>query len=463
MGSQKRHKRRNGNRNNKRNNTSSQQNLSSSSKVVPIPQNHPSGTGASNSNNKDSKKRILRDIIIGVITAVAILIIENIISDIHNRTISPYIMKDQFNELEKDIEKNIKELSEKLDNKISNEFAGFDERIDKYFIANDNKIEDLNERINTIEQALIYKNSAQVLYPISDDIIQATTISTEMEYVLSSPTWNSSDIVFINAKNDDTYTADGLVNEKILVTYKIDNKENYFYGQYNKYNQWDGECIINVYENNNLTLIMDAIYDNGTLLTYKQANKFTTKSGINVWNISNRTCKDNYSTGENWYYFRGENEYTKQFTFDTVVSENILKIDDFESKLKDDGSWLEGYYCGITQDGHFNDDTSNAFIVKFFEDGTIRTLYAGNFKDGDFCDTSGNAWYITKETNTTYMYYKGNFYEGHPTKDRNSNFENYLSMDRITDILKENNFDLRDINLKIEIDWGENTLREQEN
>lgn len=50
-------------------------------------------------------------------------------------------------------------------------------------------------------------------------------------------------------------------------------------------------------------------------------------------------------------------------------------------------------------------------MVKFFEDGTVRTLYVGNFKNGMFNDYTGNAWIISKVDND-YFYYKGNFDNG---------------------------------------------------
>ncbi len=90
-------------------------------------------------------------------------------------------------------------------------------------------------------------------------------------------------------------------------------------------------------------------------------------------------------------------------------------------------------------------------MVKYFDDYTIRTLYVGNFKNGDFYSGTNNSWYITKEKNTSYMYYKGGFENGNPTRSKGYVFENPISQTRIDEILIENEFNLG--NLPVELNW----------
>lgn len=52
-------------------------------------------------------------------------------------------------------------------------------------------------------------------------------------------------------------------------------------------------------------------------------------------------------------------------------------------------------------------------MKKYFQDGTIRTLYVGNFVHGQFDDISGSAWIIGRENeNTPYGLYNGRFVNG---------------------------------------------------
>lgn len=397
-----------------------------------------------------TKSNTFISIVSSIVSSIVICVGGFIITNHINSKVAPYIMQADFlnlqHELEKSINEQFKTLNSELNTKIDGEMDG------------------LSSRITTIETALMIssKYKHNLLKPIEEGTIKTKHVSVEMDSILSQPTWKSDDIIFQDAKSDIKYLAKDLVDQKILVKYRTGNQENFFYGKYNKSNQWDGDCIINVYENNNLKLIMEAKYDNGQLLNYRQINKFTTKAGINVWNISSRTAMDNYTCGENWYYFRGSSEHVKSFESNEVTVEDIISIDEFQNNIKDD-SWLEGYYKGNTYDGHFNDNTNNAFMIKFFEDGTIRTLYVGNFENGDFNDETGNAWYITKDVNTAYMYYTGYFKDGKTENNIGSEFENPVSLKEIDSKLLEHQFYLKVINSDITLNWSKPNTVEQDN
>ena len=297
----------------------------------------------------------------------------------------------------------------------------------------------------TIQNAPVINNYYKYgLKLIDQGKIKVSTESVEMPYLLSPPPWETDDTIAENTETGEKITAGQLVNQKIFLPYKDGNQENYFYGQFDDNNQWDGNCIINVYQDDILISIMEAQYDNGELLHYKQAVKSITRNKDVIWRVCDKERKKDekkeYNTGETWNYIY--KEYIKDFVYDDATINDIKYIYEFEKYLKEN-SWLEGYYYGNTSDGFYNDETENAYMIKYFEDGTVRTLYCGNFVNGEFEDNTGNAWYITKGKNTDYMYYKGYYKNGITQNNPGHIFEDPpLSLDRIRELLEENNCDL---------------------
>ena len=216
-----------------------------------------------------------------------------------------------------------------------------------------------------------------------------------------------------NPKNEFTLTQ--LANLPLLLPYIEDGKTVIFYGQLNDSGNWDGRCIVNIYENGILSLITDAQYDNGSLLQCKQAfPDFTTTEKVPIWVISERVRNDGYSSGESWHYFRSGN-CTMNFKFDDVTAHDVMSVDQFAEEYC---TSIEGYYCGHTSNGRYNDNTGTACMVKYFADGTVKTLYVGKIENGQLHDQSGNAWMIGKrELWQTYSYYKGPFINGNSLQE----------------------------------------------
>lgn len=304
-----------------------------------------------------------------------------------------------------------------------------------------NDIARLDNRMNLASET---DNSVSKLYPtkslttLMDISIQKT--STSMPTYLSAPTWGSYDIIAKDSSGNDL-TSEELINKKLLLSYESNGQEVFFYGQYNANNQWDGRCIINVYEQNKLILITEAIYENGIIQSYKQV-----LVDDQLWIISDRINKGNYNSGSSWRY-NYKAPTPKKFDINTVVDSDILTVDTFKDALD---VYLEGYYYGNTSNGLYNDDTGTAYLIKYAPDGTVRTLYCGNFKNGHFEDDTGNAWYITRndETNTNYMYFKGIFVDNRPSKNSVFEFENNLTLEKINSYLSGRKFNS-------EIIWAE--------
>lgn len=226
----------------------------------------------------------------------------------------------------------------------------------------------------------------------------------------SSNQLKATTLIAYSESTNTQYSAQQLADLKLFLPYWSGNQEVYFYGAFNENGQWTGNCITNVYENNKLTLITDAIYDNGKLLQCKQIFAYTLKNGQDVWAFADRTQEDGFSSGVTWLYERTpENEYKKDYMLDEATINCIFTGAQFREKIS---SHLCAFYHGNISDGFFNDETGDAYMVYFFEDGTVRLLYSGNFKDGTFNDSTGNAWYIVKEKDTDYMYAKGSFKNG---------------------------------------------------
>ncbi len=368
------------------------------------------------------------------------------------------------------INTDLEEFKQNSSNSFS-DFASFEENTSNSLIEINNSLSDLekstseeidklNEKVNDLNDKLF--TMALNVFPVDNTVnsINQTFQSIMTENVSTPILLNNVEPIAIDTITHVEYTASQLSNQKLLIPYTNEKgQEVFFYGQFNENNQWDGLCTTNIYENDNLIQITEGEYENGYLINYKQVFPFTTSSGNNVWSISERHIQSKngndsidysdkntyYFSGESWTYFKNkDNSYVKHFNLDNVSYMNIITVQQFRSTIS---SPLEGYYSGNTSNGKYNDDTGTAYIIKYFENGTVRTLYSGNFQNGTFNDTSNNAWSITKNENTTYMYYKGKFKDEEPLHNKDSEFENYLTLTRINELLIENNFHL-------ELNWA---------
>ena len=253
--------------------------------------------------------------------------------------------------------------------------------------------------------------------------------------------------VAFDQKTGQEYTGEELINQKFLLAYENKGEDVLFLGQFNESGQWDGLCIINVYENGKLKFITEAIYENGISIRSKQVFYYQMASKQNVCAVAYRmrnTDLDGNPTdslyGNTRIYIKKQ-DYPLNFSFDDATWEDVLSVNSFESKID---APLHAIYKGNTSKGYFNDNTGDACMVYFFDDGYVRLLYVGNFKDGTFDDDTGNAWYIVRNENTSYMYYKGCFKNGVENRNREFKFENYLTQQRIYEIMQENKFNFYD-------------------
>lgn len=99
------------------------------------------------------------------------------------------------------------------------------------------------------------------------------------------------------------------------------------------------------------------------------------------------------------------------------------------------------YYNGNISNGLFNDDTGNAYYVKYFDNGTAETLYMGKIQDGAFEDITENAWMICKNdiNRKEYSFYKGPFIGGEALKV-SKYWEQFVDQDWIDEYLRDMTF-----------------------
>lgn len=256
--------------------------------------------------------------------------------------------------------------------------------------------------------------------------------------------WSDSEVIATDG--NEKYTAEELSQKKLLLSYIQNEQEVYFYGQYSKNNKWDGDCIINIYYNNNLIFATEASYNDGILEKYQQLYTFTTTAHEEVWCISKREYTENGNTGNSWNYFKDQ-DIIKKFNLDNVEQSNIYSVEELKKIIRDEyQSPIEAFYHGTTLNGKYNDNNENkseterSYLVKFSkDDSTVRMLYVGNFVNGELQDYTGDAWYIVrndKKIGSEYMWYKGNF-DNNTSIDETTkeNFKNNLTEDEIKEII----------------------------
>lgn len=337
-----------------------------------------------------------------------------------------------------DLKENVANLDTRMD-ELETEIGKLGTRVGKL----ETKVGRLEERIDGIDTRVTR------LENVRDSAITAKATSypsfdknnvTNMS-LMSAPSWSSGTVIAVDSNNKE-YTAADLVNKKVLTYYKSEADEDViFCGQYSEDYKWDGNCLINLYsKDGKLALITEASYDNGTLLSYKQALPSVTKAGKSVWIKSERYPKEDVNYGDSWSYY-SLGDITRNFNLEDITVSDLLYTNDVVSETNNN---LESFYHGSTSNGLYNDTSGEAYQVKYNSDGTVHTLYCGNFVDGAYNDDTGNAWYITKEENTAYMYYKGRF-KNNNTMDKPTevNFINPLDQKEIDIILAESGIDFK--------------------
>lgn len=260
-------------------------------------------------------------------------------------------------------------------------------------------------------------------------MIKAAASSESIEEI------DDNEIIGINIENNEEVSKDSMKNLPFILSYEENGETVFLYGKYNEDGKWDGECLINRYKNSKLTFIMEAKYEGGELKEYQQVFRGRNSRDQEVWYVSKREVKGNENSGETTtYFFYGD--YQKKIDEESVTKEDMLYIEDFVKTIP---STIEGYYNGYTSDGKYNDDSGNAYLVKYNKSGKVRYLYKGIIKDGSANDNTGNAWSLSwGYADDGYYYYKGKFIDG----ERENTPKNWkpITQEEINEIVNSEDF-----------------------
>lgn len=222
-----------------------------------------------------------------------------------------------------------------------------------------------------------------------------------------------------------TYNASDLIHERIITSYEEDGYQVFFCGQYDDSYRWDGSCVTNAYKDGVLYFAQVAIYESGERVFFEQIY-----ADGDTWVFANRLDEQTSTRGETWVYKKTD-DCVQTINFNMPVTADLIMPEIFRLSLTDD---LISLYHGCVADGHYEDNTGDAYYILYDDSGYVKTLYEGNFENGEFNDDTGNAWYITRSDNTDYMYFKGTFINGHP--DNEIEFKNPVSQQEINDLTK---------------------------
>lgn len=352
------------------------------------------------------------------------------------------------------LSEDVREVTTRLET-VSDQYNRIEEKEE----ANNEEIQDFKIEYVTLNADV--KNLANeyqrlLNVDIEEKNAPTTRSSNDNEYQLDSPNWKDSDTIASDRNTGHEYKANELMNRKLLITYKENNKDNIFYGQFNENNRWDGECLLNIYDGEKLIAINESVYNNGDLLRYKQI-MVDSIEGVDVWNVVEKTVidsKNGIRYGDTWNYYKSE-DYIKNFQLDNITDSDLLYFDSFRKTINKN---IERFYHGNTSNGKYNDNTESAYLVKYTIQGTIKVLYKGKFEDGKFKDLSDDrtSWYITKDDETDYMYYNGKFNNNTACEEATEdNFKNPITIEEIQEIIKDMKFDC-------ELNWDETSGKKNE-
>ena len=319
---------------------------------------------------------------------------------------------DGFSDTIKLVQENYDKINSSF-NRLTDDYKLIQGRLEKIDEEIDQISDDYREVNSDIKE--IYKQLPPIrsisASSYSIDAINNLYSSVKNEDFKVTRVYNPKNIVGTDINTNTTYETEDLINKKIVMSY-IDNGQTIlFCGQYNDMGQWDGLCILNTYNNEEIISITDAMYENGKLLDYEQVLLDEKDLNNKRWFVSKRKNEGVYNSGETWQY-KYISAFAKKSTIipNEVSINDIISVDDFKAN---ENLQLIGYYIGNTSNGRYNDSTGNAYLIKFTDDtdiapGYVKYLYHGKIQDAKSDDNTGEAWEIAwGYDNDSYYYYNG--------------------------------------------------------
>lgn len=327
-----------------------------------------------------------------------------------------------------------------IENSLDEKFDTINQRID--LCATKKDIDEMSTEVSEIKEYLYYdggvKSQIGAIYEklglpkifLSNyaEFAMLDVASVERNDISHSSTPIDANTKIGTDASGNVYIAEELVNETVLFMYNENNKDIFFLGQYNENYHWDGYCVTNQYEaDGSLSAICESHFDDGKRIDYKTLSL----SDLGEWTYADRVCGNDGNSGVSIIYAMDYNKI-KDFTESDVEITDILytmDVLDFSKEKR-----LIKYYHGNTVNGAYVDASGNAYEAKYNDDGTIKTLYVGQFDDASFNDRTGHAWDIAySEESGSYYYNTGEFKDGSAV----INSDEPISIDEINEIISD--------------------------
>lgn len=339
----------------------------------------------------------------------------------------------------------------RLETKIDGLNDSLSKRIDDF----DDRLDAIDGRLGNLENIVSAETGNPVkqkytAYNLTPEGIKVMPMVAFVEDYSTNAGLDCSDDTLVFAtdrKSGKEKTTKSLIGKGVLLPYKEkDGEEVYFLGQFNKKYHWDGKCITNVYKNNRLILITEALYADGNLISYKQVLESHSDKSGDVWIIANRKRQGNVNKGTSSSYYK-KKDIKKEFTMNNVEASAILSVSKFKDNLD---AKEEGFYCGNTRNGEYNDNTGKAYLVKYNEEGKVRLFYCGRFKGGMQDDHTGQAWDIVLGNDGKYVYREAEYSNNHIDYSTVVSKDSDMTKEKINRKLKEK---FKGVKIKCKLAW----------
>lgn len=387
------------------------------SRIIKMPKKKKNVIQEENSNNVNNKKisaKAIIEIIGAIFTIVSLLA----------------ILFEAYNYVESKFDKLNDKLNECLKkDEISNLTTDVSE-MREYLYSDDGVKDQLGEFSDKMDKVTNLLNITAIKADVTTEEYIRSNVSIVDNDISNSTSSISSDTCIGTDSEGNVYIAKNLVDKTILLTYTEDDKEIYFLGQYNKNYHWNGYCVINTYDaDGKLNSINESNFDDGNRLDYES---FYLSDKQNEWIYTDRDCKKETNEGISIRY---KSNFSKQKNF-TATNVRVSDLIYIESMKEYDNKEILSYYMGKTSNGVYNDDSGNAYLVRYNSEGFVSVYYKGNFKDGDFEDENAIEIVLDESDNINkYFLYNGGFARGERISDDGIK---YITQDEINTILKEN-------------------------
>lgn len=387
------------------------------SRIIKMPKKKKNVIQEENSNNVNNKKisaKAIIEIIGAIFTIVSLLA----------------ILFEAYNYVESKFDKLNDKLNECLKkDEISNLTTDVSE-MREYLYSDDGVKDQLGEFSDKMDKVTNLLNITAIKADVTTEEYIRSNVSIVDNDISNSTSSISSDTCIGTDSEGNVYIAKNLVDKTILLTYTEDDKEIYFLGQYNKNYHWNGYCVINTYDaDGKLNSINESNFDDGNRLDYES---FYLSDKQNEWIYTDRDCKKETNEGISIRY---KSNFSKQKNF-TATNVRVSDLIYIESMKEYDNKEILSYYMGKTSNGVYNDDSGNAYLVRYNSEGFVSVYYKGNFKDGDFEDENAIEIVLDESDNINkYFLYNGGFTRGERISDDGIK---YITQDEINTILKEN-------------------------